>query len=413
MKTTTIVLAIALLPACDGAPPPAGSQAPTGAVTVHAYEEGIDASGRIAVFQTAAGLPVVTLVTGSDGRATNPITAGDMVTVANVGAPIFDLTTFVDVEPGDELTIGELAREDGGGDIGVVPVSLSAVAPGASLTEVGLGQSYVEYRDGASTLHLGEEQIDGDGRFQVLGVARDAAGAPLAFTVAGASATAAGDGVALPEWRTDWDLVSFALSGLPATARVEVAVTPIQGAAGRFAGWSAAPPDPARFAVQVPRGLGDQLEVDLDVIDGAGVRVFLERGPARSAVSLDAGASLLPVVSGVAVDSAVDPVRPTVSWQIAGDPSPADLVLVRLTWGAEHRWTVILPADHAPSFQLPELPVELAGWGPGEPLEVAVGLIDLSTLDGYRASVRRGADELEELEDAGSFRMSASGDLGF
>ncbi len=411
MKTTTIVLAIALLPACDGAPRATDDTA-TGAVTVHAYEEGVDASGRIAVFQSAAGQPLATRLTGSDGRATNPIAAGDMVTVANVGAPIFDLITFADLEPGDELTVGELAREDGGGDIGAVPVSLSAAPPDASVAEVGLGQSYVPYQEGASTLHLGEEQIDGAGRFQVLGVARDAAGAPVAFTVTGAEATAAEAGVALPAWRTDWDEVGFAITGLAAGARVEVAVDLVQGAAGRFAGWSAAPDDPTGFAVQVPRDLGDQLEIDVDVVDGAGLQVVKQRGDKRSAIALDAG-SLLPAIAAVAVDSSVDPARPTVSWQIAGEPTAADFVILRLTWGPEHRWTVMLPAAHARTFQLPALPAELAGWGPGEPLEVAVGLVDLSSLDGYRAALRRGVEELEELEDDATFRLSAQGDLGF
>jgi hypothetical protein len=413
MKTTIVVLGIAsLAAACNGTPAATDGEARTGAVTVHAYEEGVDASGRIAVFQNAAGIPLATRSTGSDGTATNPITAGDMVTVANVGAPIFDLITFADVEPGDELTVGELAREDGGGDIGAVPVTLSSDAPGASVTEVGLGQSYVVLEAGASTLHLTDEQIDSAGWFQVLGVARDATGAPVAFTVTRAAATAAADGVLLPEWRTDWDAVSVALTGLSAGARVEAAVDLIQGAAGRFAGWSATAADPARFEVQVPRDLGEELEVDLDVVDGGGLRVYKERGPARSEVALDAGGSLLPVVSAVEVDGSVDPVRPTVSWQIAGDPSPADFVLVRLTWGLEHRWTVLLPPGHAPAFQLPELPAELAGWGPGEPLEVAVGIVDLSTLEGYRAAVRRGVEELEDLDDAAVFRLSAWGDLG-
>jgi hypothetical protein len=98
---------------------------------------------------------------------------------------------------------------------------------------------------------------------------------------------------------------------------------------------------------------------------------------------------------------------------VAGDPSAADLVMVRATWGSEHRWTVLVPAGHPSSIQLPALPPELAGWAPNVPVEVAVGLVDLSSLDGYRAAVRRGADELEELEETESVRLSAAGDLGF
>src|SRR5690348_14379621 len=95
--------------------------------TVRAYEEGLGAAGRVAVFGDARGLVTNVVATDRVGVASAAVNPGDLVTIANVGAPRFELTTYVDIAPGDEMVIGETEDEgnEGVGDVGAVIVDVA------------------------------------------------------------------------------------------------------------------------------------------------------------------------------------------------------------------------------------------------------------------------------------------------
>jgi hypothetical protein len=415
--TTKLIPAACLLSAACSSQDPTPPRVPAGLATVHAYEESIGAAGRIAVFQDDAGRALATIVTGDDGTAKHPVTPGDMVTIANVGANVFDLTTYVDVSPGDELVIGELEPEDGVHDYGAVPVALPEAFTGAARYDIGLGLSLIDYPGATTTLHLTDRQVGAGGDFQVLALARDPAGAPLAFALTSSSASLVGTPTSVAGWRTDWDRVGFSLAGLPAGARVTARLDLLQGESGRFPGDEAAPADGARFDVPVPRGLGTEMEYELEVHEGAGAgareRAVIQRQPRGAAVALDLAQAFLPRIGQVSLEPGDDPARPTVRWTVDGDAAGADLVMLRLRWGdGAHQWTVILPPSHEGSFQLPELPGVLASWRPGDRVELAVGLVELSFLGDYRAVLRRGVEELEDLEGGERLRVSQAGGLG-
>jgi hypothetical protein len=385
----------------------------SGLATVHAYEESVGAAGRIAVFQDGAGRALATVVTGEDGTAAQPVTAGDMITIANVGANLFDLTTYVDVAPGDELVIGELEPEDGVRDFGAVPVALPGPFTGAARYDVGLGLSQIDYPGATTTLHLTDRQIDAAGGFQVLAVARDLAGAPLAFALTSSSTGAVGTPTRLPAWRTDWDRVSFSLAYLPAGARATARLDLLQGESGRFPGGKVAPADATRFDVAVPPGLGGEMEYELELREGGRERVLVQRQPRAAAVALDVDQALLPRMGQIALEPSGDPARPIVRWTVDGDAARADFVMLRLRWGdGASRWTVVLPPANEGRLQLPELPGVLAAWRPGDRVELAAGLVEASFLGDYRAVLRRGVEELEELPAGESLRVSQAGELG-
>ena len=392
----------------------ASSDPDGGTATVHTFEEGTSASGRIAIFQTPDGAAREVLTTGDDGLATASIAAGDMVTVANVSSPQYDLTTFAEVSPGDVMTVGETAFEGamGVGDIGAVPVTFSRDVVGAARYETGLGLGFVEASRDAPTLHLTEHDLDARGEFRVVGLARDAGGRPLAFSVGASSALTAGAPVTLPSWRTDWDTVSFSVAGLGSADRVEAQVDLLQGARGRIRG-DLVTSTASRFGVEIPRDVGGELAYAVEVKAGDSVRAFHERGPARAMVAIDLDATMLPTITNVTVEASADAHRPVIRWNIAGDPAGADYLMLRLSWGeGAHRWTIVLPPTRSGAFQLPELPVELGEWAPGADLRIAAGLIDLSSIANYSAVLRRGIEEIEVLGAAGTFRSSERGELG-
>src|SRR5262249_12227028 len=148
--------------------------------------------------------------------------------------------------------------------------------------EVGAGQSMIPHAGRPLALNLSRHLFaDAAPTLQVLGIARDDAGVARAFTIG--EATGAGV-VTLPAWRTDWQHVQFAISGVAPASTIDARVTIVQGD-GRF------PSDPVTtaqtaFAIAVPHGFGSGLEYELAVRDGASTRSLAELGESRSSVAV-------------------------------------------------------------------------------------------------------------------------------
>jgi hypothetical protein len=230
----------------------------------------------------------------------------------------------------------------------------------------------------------------GAGHYVVVGVATDAAGAPLAFTTQEVQAPGA---VTLPAWRTDWDrAVIHAPPG--ATTKLEI-----------LAGGARFPALAAQGALVFPAGVGTAMDLSIAV----GGRSWRHVGPIARDVTLAAG-DLLPEVTRI--DLVAGGARPTVAWTVAGPVGANAIVVIRLAWGVgdAHRWTVIAPASLG-RFAFPALPDELAIWRPADALQVGVGLVESSAVAGYHAFMRRGIDELDDLDAGTTLRTSVSGHL--
>jgi hypothetical protein len=97
----------------DGKPPvSADNRAGSASASIQVFEEGVGASGRVAVFQDHAGVILSTAETAPDGSAQGAVISGDMVTLANLGSTKFDLTTYIELKPGDIAVLGEGAESD-------------------------------------------------------------------------------------------------------------------------------------------------------------------------------------------------------------------------------------------------------------------------------------------------------------
>ena len=393
MKSAILVLSIT---ACAGSRDPISSVGDVASIRV--FDEGTGVEGRIAIFQDRNGEIRKQVRTGSDGIATSSIRPGDMVTLANVGAPKFDLTTYVDLQPSDVGIVGETETEDKPkfwADL--VRVSLPEPPPGAMRGHVGAGLALTPQEGAATAVRL----IEGDnGASYVVGVATDASGAPVAFTTLETSSGT--KAVALPAWRTDWHRVDVRLPNLAPSAVTKVSVEAISGDA-RFPALAA--PGPA-ITMLIPSGIGRAMDTQIVIDDGGARRSWRRVSALANEVTLDA-ADLLPPVTQVAITRGV---RPTVTWSTRSVDAAA-VVVIRLSWGEgdAHRWTVIAPAAIR-SFQFPALPDELALWRPGVEVRVGVGLLQSSELAGYHAVMRHGIEELD-VEDGATLRTSTYGDL--
>lgn len=392
--TRELFLALAAV-GCTGGREPAAQDV----ATIRVFEEGIGASGRVAVFQGPDGAVRAAVPTADDGSATAPVQAGDMVTLANVGASRFELTTYVDLRPGDLAVVGELATEgDESASTGLVQVALPAAPPGATGLEVSAGRSFVPHL-GAP---LGVQLVDaGADAGTVVGIATDAAGAPVAYTRLDTRAGVPGAPATLPAWRTDWERIDLRVANLPASATTTARVDALAGDA-RFPALAAGP-----TARLIPPGLARAIDVAVSVTDGDTRRDWRRTGPLVHELAL-AASDLLPAITTVELTAAAD--RPAVAWTVAAAPGAADAVVIQLAWGDgdAHRWTVIAPATLR-QFRFPALPDQLAGWRPGADLRVGVALIDSTAFADTHELMRHGLDALAEADAELTLRTSSAG----
>jgi hypothetical protein len=91
---------------------PDATPAPTARVTVLTLaRDGLPQIGAAVVFADPGDGPVTRRVTGADGTASAPIASGASVTVVWATADGARLLTITDLEPGDDLVVGEPRRE--------------------------------------------------------------------------------------------------------------------------------------------------------------------------------------------------------------------------------------------------------------------------------------------------------------
>lgn len=414
-------------------PAPAAPPAPPlGRVTVAVYEEGAPRADRWVVFHDREGNVLARAKSGRDGKASGEVPAGGMITVAQAESPRH-LVTFVDVQPGDAIVIGEKDEEETvAKSVGAARVRLASAHPGAARHVVDLGVGPTDVAPGAPvTLTLLDRFIHDGKRFAVLGEALDGAGEPLAFAFTwGAwddakTKTHGTADVTLGPWSKDYRTFDVALTDPPEGA------TSARGTLSIFAKdedrFDRNPRQtalPGTLSFPVPPPLGSEASIRIEIPYGAAPDRFVllqrEESLATKTV-IDLREVFVPRISAAKAEPTDARARPRLSWTVLGDATRAramDALLVRASWPPtrENVWTVVLPPGTTAPIRLPELPRELAAFAPdGSPIGVAAALVEASFYDGYADVRRKGIMLLHEPpeDEKGRtlLRFSVTGDL--
>jgi hypothetical protein len=408
-------------------------------VTVVVYDEGAPVSERWVVFHDRDGNVVSRIESGPDGKASAPVPPGGMITVAH-GESLQHLVSFLDVEPGDEIVVGDTGKSS------PVPHQLGAarlLLPGpyaaAARYEVSLGVGQTDVDPTTPTsLPVLERFLADDGNFKTVAEALADDGQPLAYAFAWGSWTAAGTTTAdattdvpLGPWKKDFRSFEIALGDPPEGASsVEGRLSIFSKDDDRFdrplrrASLGEAREEATALVFGVPPQLGSEALYRLDVTcaDSPDKLVLVQRREQlEPRVAVDLGRALLPRVSDVVADVTSASARPTIRWSVAGDPKrrgEADAIIVRASWPEtrEHVWTLVMPPTTDPTIRLPALPPELSSWQPdGRPLTAAAALVEASFYDGYRSVRHKGIERLGKLpkrkDGETRIRYSVSGAL--
>lgn len=416
------------------APPPPPSAAPLGRVVVGVYDEGAPLAGRWVVFHDREGRVLSRAKSAADGKVTGEVPAGGMVTVAH-GESIHHLVSVVDVQPNDELVIGEKDEEETvAHSVGTVSVRLPGKHPGAAryVVSLGVGPTNIEPGKPITLSVLDRFIVDGT-RLRVLAEALDEAGNPIAFSFAWAAwdenktKTHGNSDVTLGPWSTAFRTFDVALTHPPAGATSARGLLSIFSKdEDRFDQSPRRTDLPGTLSFPVAPPLGSEAQLRLEVATGSSSeRLFLLRRDESLApkTTLDLGELLAPRIEAARVEPTEARARPALRWKIDGDPqrvSAMDALIVRAAWPStrEHVWTVVMPPTASAPFRLPELPPELATWAPDDrPMTIAAALVEASFYDGYAGVRRKGIMLLHEPpeDEAGStlLRWSVTGDLEF
>jgi hypothetical protein len=145
------------------------------------YDEGTPAPDRWVVFHDPSGAVTALTKTGKDGRASGVVERGGMVTVVD-DSSMHKLVTVCDVEPDEEIVVGEKEEEEGKATtVCTAMVSLAAPRPNATQYVVSLGVGATEAPSGGAPLPLPVlRRFLVDGRFPVLAEALGPSGEPVA-----------------------------------------------------------------------------------------------------------------------------------------------------------------------------------------------------------------------------------------
>jgi hypothetical protein len=384
--------------------PPSSPPRPTpvGRATVRVFDDGQPAVGRSVVFHDPNGEVIALTKTDKEGRAAGPVDRGSMVTVADTSS-MTKLLTIRDVEPGDDLMVGE-DEDEGGVASTVCTAMLSLPSPHARATShvVSLGVGTTEMPDPKRPVSMPVlQRYLVDGEFVLLAEALASDHEPIAFAFEKSTCADGGAVAVRPrEWSSDYRPFRLLLTGgdgTPATATGELAI--VRGE-DRFERGrrSMSVSESAKLELRAPRPLGNDVRARLTLDYPSQERVVVDERrrsmPEETTIDLK---KLLPRPSGLAVDRSARG-RPVVRWKSAtGDAT--DVVLARVWWPTshEHEWTIVGSPKAPPSFELPALPDELTALRPpAGNLDVAIALIDASWVADYRDVRRKGLFVLED-----------------
>ncbi len=409
--------------ACGGpsrariAPAPAEAQQPA-PIVVTVSRRGHPVPGAHVVYGDDSGAAAFVDRTGADGRTSRRVAPGSMVTVIDASAPTEITTryTIVGVEPGDQLRVDREREHEA--VVGTAVVALPGAFDGAAHYDVDIGcQRFVADRaDEPVRIHFGARCVNSRGAITVRATALSPDHEPLAHAVR-RDVSARGERevpVALAEWSDTWEPFELVLVGAPPGATgVALQCSQTVGALEFDLPMQLARLDgrPVRFSFRTVPNLGASLRLIAMVGYGPtsapdGVAFYVERVAAGArARTVDLRDALLPRIADVAL-SPIRTARPEVTWVASGDLSKTDGGVLRVAWRAgtsRHEWWIVLPPTARSPLRFPELPDELAAFGPGptarfEPPRLL--FLESDAVDGYRAMRNRATAGIFSNEEA-------------
>lgn len=382
-------------------------------------------------------------VTDAEGRATLDISAGDMLTIvlpSSVTGGRSRIYTYGGVQPGDTLRTefvpiqaapGEAGRAGGDAqfltlqgeypahDLAKLTIPCRLVPPSSFpytfQLPVGCADWPLDIKM-ETRIQVGNDYV-ADKYAYFLDVQPDPSGTTVVdFT---------------GQWREDWQEVTFA-SPLPGftTRDVSLVLRPFREGwryqnLGEWIKWEGASNPPTELVVPLPADFYDAMRIDVDHenFDGQWLE-FQELIPMDATVT-SVTPQVPPAGIGAFPESDFDgPGRPEMSWTLDRGGIEGDAVELCVYWSVGkdgYAWFILLPPD-AQSFQIPELPAELADIMPPAPdeqnrLSITIEFQDSSFVDGYDDRRNRYGfedDVIRNFDDPGTeLTVGAYFDTGF
>lgn len=359
----------------------------------------------IAFVETSGAAAVET--TGADGAATHALAAGGTVIVAEAAPGLRRLTTIFSVEPSDVLAV-----TGGAATSPVTPPTFGTLHFTGAATYV-TGVTHDIYIGCTSTSISGASVADlpvpetcvHGGAVDMLGVARDGAGGPVAFFTKHVPLTK--DATANVDIQTgDWTAAVDKTFGLTGTAPSQLQNVSVQfdflknGLLYLDTAGAASAPYDAVAVPSPPAGFADAFQsltlLELgDATDAGGALqsvslLFSQGAPPSGPTLTHAFADFLPRLHSPVIGGSV--AAPQIGWSQDGPTNAAVGGFVSLGGNittdaglATLEWIAVFPPG-APSVALPTLPPALAGFTPTEPLGISsLGLVASPQLGSYKA----------------------------
>lgn len=406
------------------------SPVPPRPVIVHVTTaEALAITGAVVVFHDAEGAVLDVQRTASDGRATSR-SAAKQVTVAlpTLSREPLELTTFMGVEGGDELTLATLAT---GVPPPVVPiahinVTVPSLGPGASY-DVRVARADLEAlraelssdRHDGIGLDVFAGELDADGALSI--VARGST--PQASAYIGARHVRLTDAMGpvfdlQGPWRAP-DIVKVSVPPAPIPARADdtwVDVTALVGEhpALLLAKFRVTEQTSPLSEYAIPSGFADDVLVRTEASTSR-MPIDPDHDPSWSVferASADTGFTVgltdLPAVSA-AVD-VTDPKRPVLSWSAAHAGIVGARAIIHRGTSAGGEWTIVLPPGRREA-RAPELPVDLAAqlpslWSVDSPPFVELEVADGDAVPDFASYKRLGISNGVRIPPKGRLRLS-------
>jgi len=379
-------------------PGPSGTFSPSEPTTMlHYLSNGQGAKGAHVLVYNRSGKLLSRGTTDAAGFADVAAPAHATITVADPSSGA--LTTVVDIEEGEPISIGRSPADPVRVKVDQrVLLTTPAHYEGASRYRLVTGATDVRHYSLPSSITLkpSELGLSSLGHFDVMIIAEDGNGDPMAYTALRNVAPL--EQMTLGEWRTDFAVVTMDAYNIPASAQPSFTLeaskqnqrnsavygTPMAVASDRTSRSFRYVPGAERFT--------QQLEIAAPGRGGAGMITVAKH--ALSAASVDA--QLLPAFISSAV-LAIHEGAPSVKLSPAPRRDFADAVVTKLAW-ARGEWTVVAPTptDGAP-VSAPALPEDLSYLNPDSSTRIVEALAVGYLGDGYAPIRRRPQHEVERI----------------
>lgn len=379
----------------DSTDPNAGSDEP---VEIEYLGEDTDYASVHFVFHRADGSIISATQLASDkdsATLSERVPRNGMLSIVRTypGSSSLKIDTITGLQPGDDIVLGRLPRESGE-VLGDLELTVDMPAGATNIQISGL----CGFTSGVSfpwTREVRSDCVEDDSELSLLLVAT-AANEPVSYTYAvdhprDVSGTTQLDLTA--SWRTDWQAFRLETPEIP--LGVDQAFGYISGSHdGADVGslgieyWTPQSANKTSFEYELPRGLANQLFIQVNYSMGRDGRIYDEQIDFDESLSGHEITALPPHITNLRMDWS-DPGQARLDWDADDDASDGDYYLLYFDWRTDggstrQNWEIHIDPN-ARSLRLPMLPEEFADRWPTQDSQPQAELelyVD-STINGY------------------------------